>query len=149
MKSLCPSWSTHCPSEDEKELLPAGLHEFPFAFNLPPNLPPSFHSDKGFIVYTAIAILDRPAAANLVQKAGFSLHSILDLNMYSQSSVSGGTAFTGYWDYKLLCNLPIFYICDAASKNNTEKKITKENYVLCNFICPSLARWQPIRKQKN
>ncbi|XP_045138302.1 LOW QUALITY PROTEIN: arrestin domain-containing protein 17-like [Portunus trituberculatus] len=78
----------HKYQKDEKELLPAGEHEFPFAFNLPPNLPPSFHSDKGFITYTAIAILDRPAAANLVQKAGFSLHSILDLNMYSQASSS-------------------------------------------------------------
>ena len=87
------------PTEDEKELLPAGLHEFPYAFNLPPNLPPSFHSDKGFIVYTAIAILDRPAAANLVQKAGFSLHSILDLNMFSQASVSDGPP--------ILCTLPI------------------------------------------
>ncbi|XP_050687693.1 arrestin domain-containing protein 17-like isoform X2 [Eriocheir sinensis] len=78
----------HKYQKDEKELLPAGVHEFPFAFNLPPNLPPSFNSEKGFIVYTAMAILDRPAAANLVQKAGFSLHSILDLNMYSQSSSS-------------------------------------------------------------
>ncbi|XP_064098042.1 uncharacterized protein LOC135209263 isoform X4 [Macrobrachium nipponense] len=71
----------HKYQKDEKESLPAGLHKFPFAFNLPPNLPPSFSSEKGFVVYMAAAILDRPAAANLVQKAGFSIHSILDLNM--------------------------------------------------------------------
>ncbi|XP_071547693.1 arrestin domain-containing protein 17-like [Panulirus ornatus] len=76
----------HKYQKEEKELLPAGQHQFPFAFSLPPNLPPSFNSDKGFVGYIAVAILDRPAAANLVQKAGFSLHSILDLNMDSHAS---------------------------------------------------------------
>ncbi|KAG7157322.1 Arrestin domain-containing protein 17-like 1 [Homarus americanus] len=76
----------HKYQKDEKEMLPAGLHEFPFAFSLPPNLPPSFNSEKGFIGYMAVAILDRPAAANIVQKEGFSLHSILDLNMDSHAN---------------------------------------------------------------
>ncbi|XP_037786438.1 arrestin domain-containing protein 17-like [Penaeus monodon] len=84
----------HKYQKDEKETLPAGVHEFPFAFSLPPNLPPSFHADKGFICYVAVATLDRPAAANIVYKAGFSLHSILDLNMDSlaASNVSSSKA---------------------------------------------------------
>ncbi|XP_047493442.1 arrestin domain-containing protein 17-like [Penaeus chinensis] len=84
----------HKYQKDEKETLPAGVHEFPFAFSLPPNLPPSFHADKGFICYVAVATLDRPAAANIVYKAGFSLHSILDLNMDSMapSNVSSSKA---------------------------------------------------------
>ena len=75
-------------SEDENEMLAPGLYEFPFAFNLPPNLPPSFTSEKGVIRYVVVAILDRPAAANLVRKKAFSIHSILDLNMDSQAPVS-------------------------------------------------------------
>ncbi|XP_053640537.1 arrestin domain-containing protein 17-like [Cherax quadricarinatus] len=82
----------HKYQKGEKEMLPAGLHEFPFAFILPPNLPPSFNSEKGFIGYMALAILDRPAAANLVQKAGFSLHTILNLNMISHSTSSSSSS---------------------------------------------------------
>ena len=74
--------------EEEKESLPPGVHEFPFAFQLPPNLPPSFSSEKGIIRYMAAAILDRPTAANLVLKTGFSVHSVLDLNMDSNAGVS-------------------------------------------------------------
>ncbi|XP_068216039.1 arrestin domain-containing protein 3-like isoform X2 [Palaemon carinicauda] len=84
----------HKYQKDENESLPAGIHKFPFAFNLPPNLPPSFNSEKGFVIYMAVAILDRPAAANLVQKAGFSVHSILDLNMDSHASSSTSSSKT-------------------------------------------------------
>ncbi|XP_066945548.1 thioredoxin-interacting protein-like isoform X1 [Macrobrachium rosenbergii] len=84
----------HKYQKDEKESLPAGLHKFPFAFNLPPNLPPSFSSEKGFVVYMAVAILDRPAAANLVQKAGFSVHSVLDLNMDSHANSTTSSSKT-------------------------------------------------------
>ena len=69
-------------------MLPAGDHVFPFAFSLPPNLPTSFSSEHGIIRYMVAAVLDRPAAANLVRKAGFTIHTVLDLNMDSHAPVS-------------------------------------------------------------
>ncbi|KAK7081824.1 hypothetical protein SK128_009896 [Halocaridina rubra] len=90
----------HKYQKDEREMLPAGLHEFPFAFNLPPNLPPSFNSEKGFVTYMAVAILDRPAAANLVQKAGFSVHAILDLNMDTFADCTNGVSLIGLEAFK-------------------------------------------------
>ncbi|CAL4074128.1 unnamed protein product, partial [Meganyctiphanes norvegica] len=82
----------HKYQKDEKEMLPAGKHSFPFGFKLPPNLPPSFNSEKGFITYQAIAILDRPAAANIVTKAGFTLHTLMDLNMDTNTSSSASAS---------------------------------------------------------
>ena len=78
-------------------MLATGEYEFPFAFNLPPNLPPSFASEKGVIRYVVVAILDRPAAANLVRKKAFSIHSILDLNLDSQASVRPGGFLFSYF----------------------------------------------------
>ncbi|KAK3863365.1 hypothetical protein Pcinc_030862 [Petrolisthes cinctipes] len=109
----------HKYQKDEKEMLPAGEHLFPFAFNLPPNLPPSFSSDKGFITYTAMAILDRPAAANLVLKAGFSLHTILDLNLDSHATSSCSSSKT-----KNVCGL-----CCQTGPITLAARIPRKGYV--------------------
>ncbi|XP_018020018.1 uncharacterized protein LOC108676457 [Hyalella azteca] len=78
----------HKYQKAENEMLAPGVYQFPFAFNLPPNLPPSFASEKGVIRYVVAAILDRPAAANLVRRKAFNILSILDLNMDSHASSS-------------------------------------------------------------
>lgn len=135
---ISPSCHLCWAAEDEKELLPAGVHEFPFAFNLPPNLPPSFNSDKGFIVYTAIAILDRPAAANLVQKAGFSLHSILDLNLYSQATVS-----------QFLMNLMIYASLDLFVTTKCYSCIKNCKYEQLYLVCVTLLKGTAIAISSN
>ena len=47
-------------SNDDGDCMPAGEHYLPFSFSLPPNLPPSFEGDYGYIRYWAKAS-HRPA----------------------------------------------------------------------------------------
>jgi len=60
--------------------MPAGEHYLPFSFSLPPNLPPSFEGDYGYIRYWAKATIDRPWKFDHHTKRAFSVISCLDLN---------------------------------------------------------------------
>ncbi|XP_046337176.2 arrestin domain-containing protein 2-like isoform X1 [Haliotis rufescens] len=60
--------------------LPVGRHTFPFAFQLPPQLPSSFEGEYGYVRYTAKGIIDKPWKFNHETKRMFTVICILDLN---------------------------------------------------------------------
>ena len=68
--------------------MPAGEHYLPFSFSLPPNLPPSFEGDYGYIRYWAKATIDRPWKFDHHTKRAFSVISCLDLNQEPTAPVS-------------------------------------------------------------
>ena len=45
-------------ADTDKETLKPGAYDFPFAFNLPPNIPPSFTSHEGVRFITSIVYSD-------------------------------------------------------------------------------------------
>ncbi|VDM76296.1 unnamed protein product [Strongylus vulgaris] len=55
----------------KQHVLPAGSHNFPFAFNLPENCPPSFESAYGYIRYMVKVELDRPWRFNKKERKLF------------------------------------------------------------------------------
>ncbi|XP_046337202.1 arrestin domain-containing protein 3-like [Haliotis rufescens] len=60
--------------------LPAGRHTFPFAFQLPPQLPSSFEGQHGHVRYTAKGIIDKPWKFDHETKRPFTVICLLDLN---------------------------------------------------------------------
>ncbi|XP_046556419.1 arrestin domain-containing protein 3-like [Haliotis rubra] len=60
--------------------LPAGRHTFPFAFQLPPQLPSSFEGEDGHVRYTAKGIIDKPWKFDHETKRPFTVICLLDLN---------------------------------------------------------------------
>ncbi|KAK7451817.1 hypothetical protein BaRGS_00039809 [Batillaria attramentaria] len=60
--------------------MPPGTYEFPFAFDLPLDLPPSFEGDYGYIRYWAKATIDRPWMFDQHTKQAFTVITNLDLN---------------------------------------------------------------------
>lgn len=65
---------------DFQSKLPAGTHIYPFNFMLPPDLPSSFESEHGKIIYTIKAVIDRPMNFDHTTTVTFEVVSILDLN---------------------------------------------------------------------
>lgn len=73
---------------DDGDCMPAGEHYLPFSFSLPPDLPPSFEGDYGYIRYWAKATIDRPWKFDHHTKRAFSVISCLDLNQEPTAPVS-------------------------------------------------------------
>lgn len=73
-------WPGEGNTEESSDSMPAGAHMFPFSFDLPPGLPPSFEGDYGYIRYWAKATIDRPWMFDQHTKQAFTVISNLDLN---------------------------------------------------------------------
>ncbi|ETN69261.1 arrestin domain protein, partial [Necator americanus] len=56
---------------DGKEVMPAGTYQYPFAFKLPLDLPPSFEGSYGYIRHMVKMELDRPWRFNKRDKKAF------------------------------------------------------------------------------
>ncbi|XP_076443877.1 arrestin domain-containing protein 17-like [Babylonia areolata] len=67
-------------TDSDNDCMAAGEHWLPFSFTLPPNLPPSFEGDYGYIRYWTKATVDRPWKFDHHTKRAFSVISGLDLN---------------------------------------------------------------------
>ncbi|KAL8177947.1 UNVERIFIED_CONTAM: Arrestin domain-containing protein 2 [Gekko kuhli] len=68
------------PDSGEVTVLPAGRHEFPFAFSLPERLATSFEGKHGSVRYWVKAKLHRPWAAVRRAKQEFTVLEPLDIN---------------------------------------------------------------------
>jgi len=66
-----------------------GLHEFPFDYMIPPNVPTSFEGDYGCIRYTIQAEIVRNWLWNHRAKMNITVISILDLNQFPECSEPG------------------------------------------------------------
>ncbi|XP_041373505.1 arrestin domain-containing protein 3-like [Gigantopelta aegis] len=69
------------PKQEGQDFLhPVGRHSYPFAFQLPPNLPSSFEGAHGFVRYHFDGVIDKPWKFDHKTKAAFTVISHLDLN---------------------------------------------------------------------
>lgn len=76
------------PLKADSTLLNAGVHQFPFVFNLPGQLPSSFESNMGHVRYFCKAYLHRPWKFDFTAKKAFTVVSVLDLNKEPAAFVS-------------------------------------------------------------
>lgn len=67
--------------------LPAGEHNYPFTFVVPPHVPSSFEGEFGHVRYTIKAVLDRPWKFDQETKMVFTVISPLDLNLDPEMKV--------------------------------------------------------------
>lgn len=74
-------------SIDELQVLPAGAHDYSFAFTLPHDLPSSFLGSHGHIKYTANVILRIPLWPDKKFEQKFDVLRPLNLNDYPQLRV--------------------------------------------------------------
>ena len=94
-------WRTHRGSEEyfsfrqfvygdgsETFYLNPGLHQFPFQFTLPLNIPTSYEGQFGSIRYTIRAVISRPWRFNHEKVRIFTVNNPLDLNTEPNSLVS-------------------------------------------------------------
>lgn len=65
-----------------------GVHQFPFQFTLPPNIPTSYEGQFGSIRYTIRAVISRPWRFNHEKVRIFTVNNPLDLNTEPNSLVS-------------------------------------------------------------
>jgi len=68
--------------------MPAGSHQLPFSFLLPPNLPSSFESGIGHVRYQLKCKIDKPWKFDHKTKKMFTVISMLDLNTQPNAPVS-------------------------------------------------------------
>jgi hypothetical protein len=66
----------------------AGIHEYPFSFQLPGQLPPSFEGEYGHIRYTITAHARGMDQINHTAKVAIKVNTIADLNTICLASVS-------------------------------------------------------------
>ena len=76
--------------------LVAGIHEYPFSFQLPGQLPPSFEGEYGYIRYTITAHARGMDQINHTAKLAIKVNTIADLNTICLASVSFRTYFFTY-----------------------------------------------------
>jgi hypothetical protein len=67
-------------STEECKKISAGQHQFPFAFNLPINVAPTFEGKHGFIRYYIHVKIDRPWSFDDSCKVPFTVTPHFDLN---------------------------------------------------------------------
>ncbi|XP_047481729.1 arrestin domain-containing protein 17-like [Penaeus chinensis] len=71
--------------DDTDETFPAGEHTFPFAFQIPKDIPSSFESEIGKVRYQVKAVADRPWQIDDSSKAVFSVNHLYDLSSDSSA----------------------------------------------------------------
>lgn len=64
-------------------IIPPGTHRYPFIFYIPVSLPPSFHSNKGQIVYNLRATAKRSLLSDIVTDKTISLRKCLSTRLSS------------------------------------------------------------------
>lgn len=69
------------------EEFPVGEHKFPFAFQIPKDIPSSFETHIGRVRYQVKAVADRPWHFDDSSKAIFSVNHLLDLSSDSIARV--------------------------------------------------------------
>uniref|UniRef100_A0A1I7ST33 Arrestin_C domain-containing protein n=1 Tax=Bursaphelenchus xylophilus TaxID=6326 RepID=A0A1I7ST33_BURXY len=85
---FCEQFNTKFTHSFEKKInakntertIPKGIHEIPFSYTLPKNLPTSFEGDFGFVRYTCRAICERPWDFDIVSICPFTVVGIEDIN---------------------------------------------------------------------
>ncbi|CAG5121475.1 unnamed protein product [Candidula unifasciata] len=75
-------WPDEQSSEDANNSLGAGQYTFPFEFQLPSDLPPSFEGAFGYIRYWIKATIDEPWKFDHHTKRAFSVIPCMDINQY-------------------------------------------------------------------
>uniref|UniRef100_A0A915DP86 Arrestin C-terminal-like domain-containing protein n=1 Tax=Ditylenchus dipsaci TaxID=166011 RepID=A0A915DP86_9BILA len=73
--------------QSTNQILPAGLHDFPFTFTLPAHCPPSFEGTVGFIRYCCKAKIDRPWKFDDTTRCSFTVMPMFDLNTIHYASL--------------------------------------------------------------
>ncbi|CAB3411224.1 unnamed protein product [Caenorhabditis bovis] len=68
-------------SSDGENKMPPGSYQWPFSINLPPNCPPSFEGEYGYIRYYLRAEIDRPWRLDKAKKQCFTVSPQIDLNL--------------------------------------------------------------------
>jgi len=86
--------------------IPAGQHNYPFTFQLPPNIPSSFESAHGSVRYTLTATLSRPNKS--VDRRRVKTVKVRDLIDFSTPNLSGSRSASLEW---MACNLCCIYRC--------------------------------------
>ncbi|CAD5215750.1 unnamed protein product [Bursaphelenchus okinawaensis] len=90
---FCEQFNTKFTHSFEKKInakntertIPKGIHEIPFSYTLPKNLPTSFEGEYGFVRYTCRAICERPWDFDIVSVCPFTVIGIEDINHESEA----------------------------------------------------------------
>lgn len=82
--------SAHLTSGEAEEsiYLPAGVHNYPFEFDLPHDLPGSFDGRWGQVRYGVKVTLVRPWKFDIEREKDFTLRCVIDLNDEPELAVS-------------------------------------------------------------
>jgi hypothetical protein len=72
-----------------ERVIPAGVHEIPFSYTLPKNLPTSFEGEFGFVRYTCRAIAERPWDFDIISYSAFTVVGIEDINCMTEALAPG------------------------------------------------------------
>ena len=72
----------------DEPTIPVGQRLYPFAFQMPHNLPSSYESTTGYVRYSAKCKIDVPWGFDYETERRFSVVSIYDLNQVSWAVVS-------------------------------------------------------------
>ncbi|XP_060528185.1 arrestin domain-containing protein 3-like [Cylas formicarius] len=80
--------------------LSMGQHIYPFTIRLPQNIPGTYQSEKGSVVYKISAIVDRPMAFDYEDEIVIVVHSPIDLGALGKPELLRPTSYS---DEKTLC----------------------------------------------
>ncbi|KAL3866417.1 hypothetical protein ACJMK2_043718 [Sinanodonta woodiana] len=87
-------------NQSDDIILPKGVYNYPFKFQLPLNIPSSYEAVIGRVRYAVVVTVDKPWAFDLVTMGPFTVVSLLDLNKLPNVAYGGTIA-----DEKTLCCL--------------------------------------------
>ncbi|KAI6177456.1 Arrestin domain-containing protein 2 [Aphelenchoides bicaudatus] len=83
-------------------IIPLGVHEIPFSYTLPKNLPTSFEGEYGFVRYTCRAIAERPWDFDIISKVAFTVVGIEDINN-NTDALAPATASDSNYNVRFCC----------------------------------------------
>ncbi|KAI6217380.1 Arrestin domain-containing protein 2 [Aphelenchoides fujianensis] len=103
-----------------ERVIPAGVHEIPFSYTLPKNLPTSFEGEFGFVRYTCRVVLERPWDTDLISYCAFTVIGIEDINCDTEALAPAGASDSNY-------NVTTF-CCRRAGVINVQVSLPRTGY---------------------
>ncbi|KAI6188687.1 Arrestin domain-containing protein 2 [Aphelenchoides besseyi] len=102
-----------------ERVIPAGVHEIPFSYTLPKNLPTSFEGEFGFVRYTCRVILERPWDFDIVCYCAFTVIGIEDINCDTEALSPAVASDSNY---------NVTFCCRKQGTINVELSLSRTGY---------------------